>query len=538
MSVTTLSADLPPNSDKPPVAAPLAPFLIALPHGLNVSGVTLWAVRLANALASQRRVGLVLHAEPPGQDRLAIDLDPRIAVTRLEGLPCLEGAGGDLSPFIPLYRDAVHRLAGVGRGPVVFSPNLLGDCYGIAAALCTAEPERLRVVGWQHSDIEYDGRVLAHYEPILARFAGVSEHIAAGLRARLAARATDVALLPYGVPVPPAPPAREPLAGRPLRLIYTGRMEHRQKRVGALAVLSDELTRRGVEHTLTLVGDGPAAAEIDALIAGSPCMRRLPAQGPARVAALLAASDLFVLASRYEGLSVAMLEAMAAACAPVVARTASGLAESLLATGAGLIADTCPEAGEREAALALADAVELALSRGPAELGRLAWEASKRFSLDRHAALAGDLIDSAAQSPPRPWPASRPCAFTAAPGSMGASGSVPADGPARLRAALERLAGRTVALHGAGQHTRQLAPVLAESPARIVAVADDDRAAHGRTLWGWPIVAPAEIPPGVTDVLISSWMHERAIWERRGVYESRGLRVHRLYGGSRASRPQ
>ena len=39
-------------------------LVIALPHGLNVSGVTMWAVRLSNALAERGRVAaLILHPE-------------------------------------------------------------------------------------------------------------------------------------------------------------------------------------------------------------------------------------------------------------------------------------------------------------------------------------------------------------------------------------------------------------------------------------------------------------------------------------------
>ena len=51
------------------------PLLIGLPQGLNVSGVTMWAVRLAGALAEAGRpAALVLHGEPPGHERLALEV--------------------------------------------------------------------------------------------------------------------------------------------------------------------------------------------------------------------------------------------------------------------------------------------------------------------------------------------------------------------------------------------------------------------------------------------------------------------------------
>jgi hypothetical protein len=124
------------------------------------------------------------------------------------------------------------------------------------------------------------------------------------------------------------------------------------------------------------------------------------------------------------------------------------------------------------------------------------------------------------------------CAFSSAgvTASFSGSGSVPPDGPDRLKSLLARLGGRQIVVHGVGQHTLQLASVYASCPARIVAFADDDRRHHRSSLWNWPIIAPGSASAsGATDVVISSWMHQDAIWNRRGIYESQGLRVHRIY---------
>ena len=34
---------------------------------------------------------------------------------------------------------------------------------------------------------------------------------------------------------------------------------------------------------------------------------------------------------------------------------------------------------------------------------------------------------------------------------------------------------------------------------------------------------------GATDVVISSWINQHAIWSRRAVYERQGLTVHTVY---------
>ena len=185
------------------------PLLIALPQGLGVSGVNLWAVRLAEVVAERgRAVALVVHREPPGPVRLDVPIHPAVEVVDLTATPPLEGARGDLTPWTDHYRDTVRRLADRAGGPVILSPNLLGDCYGIAAALC---PQTLRGIGWHHSAIDYTDRVRAHYEPILARFVAVSDHIATRLEAAVPHRAADVVNIPYGVNVPRELPSRPAL---------------------------------------------------------------------------------------------------------------------------------------------------------------------------------------------------------------------------------------------------------------------------------------------------------------------------------------
>ena len=524
---------------------PPAPLLICLPHGLNVSGVTTWALRLAGALAARgRRAGLIVHREPDDQRRLPTPAPEGVRIFDAGHLPPLAHAGGNLAPFIPFYRDAAAAIS-AGAGPVVLAPNLLGDCYGIAAALCLTEPERLRVLGWQHSDIAYDARVLTFYEPVITRFVAVSEHIRRRLGQLLPARTSDVALALHGVPLGPAPRRPHAAPGTPLTLLYTGRLEHPQKRIGALVHLSDELHSQGVTHRLTLLGDGPAANEMRAHAAERPGRFLVrPPTGPEGVAALLAEADAFVLASRYEGLSVAMLEAMAAGCVPIVTRVDSGLAEAIATGRTGLIADAGPEADAAAAGVALARAVaQFARSDRRALSAAARDAAATRFGLDAHAERAAALIDEAAAAPPRSWPASRACAFTAPAGSGGSgSGTLGPGAVDRLRALLGGLAGRSLILHGAGRHTIELAHVLAESPARILAIADDDPARAGSTLLGWTISPPqaaalSAAAAGVTDVVISSWMHQDAIFARRAVYERAGLHVHRIYADESAPQP-
>lgn len=500
------------------------PLLIALPHGLNVSGVTLWAVRLAEAISHRRRVGLLLHREPTGQNRLAVDLPESVRVFDRRDLPPIETTGGDLGAFLPAYEEAVRELN--GNGPVIISPNLHGDCYGIAAAI--SQRHDIRIVGWQHSDNTYDARVLSHFQSIINRFVAVSRRIDGALRRAIPERARDIELIPYGVPVAKTLPPRSRTDS--LRLVYVGRIEHEQKRALALPLLSRELDRRGIRHTLTIVGDGPAVGDLRRVARGLASVRLLDPADPSEVQAILREHDAFVLPSRYEGLSVAMLEALASGCVPIVSRGVSGVEETIIDGETGMIADIPATGDESIAAVALANAVERLLPRDLDRLSRQCWESARlHYSVDRHTDRVSALLDGVEHEPRRRWPTYRPAAFTAA-APDGSSGSVPAGAHGRLAAVLVRLAGRKVLVHGTGEHTRQLRSVFLGGPAAIVAFTDDDPGRHGGSLWGRPIVSPsAARETGATDVVISSWMHADAIWERRGVYERQGMHVHHLY---------
>lgn len=513
-----------------PASQTPAPVVVTLGWSLITSGVTTWAVRLVNAMAERGRpVSLLVHGGVSPHADLDFAIHPEVEVISLGDLPRFDEDHSNLSAYISRYREVLGRLADRAGGPVVLSPNDYESMYAIGAAICLTDPDLVRIVGWQHTDTEYATQLQTCYEPMLQAIVGVSSHLCDALRSKLPHRAGDITEIPYGVSVPDAPARREPLRGRPLRLIYSGRMDHLQKRVTALVVLSDELNRRGIDHELLMIGDGSASALIDREAAQRPSIRRLAPVPPHRIDPLLDRADVFLLSSRYEGLSVSMLEAMARGCVPVVTGVRSGAPQVIEPGVNGELANVSVDAEDEEVAAALADAVERYLGGRPGEMGAAAWASVRdRYSIERHADAVGELFDRAAASPARSWPGSSPCVFTSASPRVAA---VPVYAGARLKRMLEALAGRRIAFHAIGRHTIELAHVLSRSAAEIVGFTDDDPRQQGLRLWGWPIVAPdraAELL-GATDIIISSWMFQRSIWERRAVYERQGLTVHRIY---------
>jgi glycosyltransferase involved in cell wall biosynthesis len=109
--------------------------------------------------------------------------------------------------------------------------------------------------------------------------------------------------------------AREPWQG-PLRLLSLGRLEDASKGIFWLPGLLREL--RDIPLTLTVAGDGPDGGELRRLFAGQTDRVRFVGAVPLDdVASMMVRHDVFLLPSRFEGQSIALVEALATGCVPV-----------------------------------------------------------------------------------------------------------------------------------------------------------------------------------------------------------------------------
>ncbi|MEZ5913914.1 MAG: glycosyltransferase [Paracoccaceae bacterium] len=112
------------------------------------------------------------------------------------------------------------------------------------------------------------------------------------------------------------------------RILFVGRLAA----VKGVPLLFDALKRLLPDHpgaSLTVIGDGPARAELEAMAAEPPLTGRvsfLGYRGQAEVAEELARSDMLVLPSFAEGVPVVLMEAMASRM-PVIASQVAGIPE-------------------------------------------------------------------------------------------------------------------------------------------------------------------------------------------------------------------
>ena len=212
------------------------------------------------------------------------------------------------------------------RAPCIYIPNHDYDYSCVAPAL----PRNVGVVGVVHSDHPQHYAHAHHLGKLWNATVAVSQSIAENLASSEPALATRMRVIHHGVRAEPE--LRRPRIDRssPLRIVYVGRLVEEQKRVFDLPRIMEALERRGVPATLTVVGGGEDRQALESL--ASPCVER----GAIRFAGILSNKeitrelrdhDALILTSEYEGFPLAVLEAMAWGCIPVVTAIRSGIPE-------------------------------------------------------------------------------------------------------------------------------------------------------------------------------------------------------------------
>ncbi len=172
-------------------------------------------------------------------------------------------------------------------------------------------------------------------------------------------------------------------------VLYTGRL-HSAKGLATLISAWPHVNERWPEARLWIAGEGSERAALADQIASLGLSGRVILAGPFdQVDDLLQSADLFVLPSREEGMSIALLEAMSAGL-PIVATRIEGNAALIESDQHGLLVPP-------DDALALGDAIVALLAdrEVAARLGAAARERVREcFSIERTAAAQLELFGS------------------------------------------------------------------------------------------------------------------------------------------------
>lgn len=176
-----------------------------------------------------------------------------------------------------------------------------------------------------HTDSETFYAPARHYKSFLTKAIAVSDQVSEEYIASCQLLPAQVQWIPYGVKVNSCPPVA--IVDDVLKMIYVGRIDEHQKQVSVLAAVVKKMTQEAASFQLTIVGDGPEMPTLRDTLSEEITSGKVKLMGwlsSAEVAASFKKSDVFVLTSAYEGFCIALVEAMANGCCPVVTDIRSG----------------------------------------------------------------------------------------------------------------------------------------------------------------------------------------------------------------------
>lgn len=252
------------------------------------------------------------------------DTGPAISSLIAEGIDCKWTSAERTEDRIRWILDDIRE-----HPPDIFVPNLVVAAY---LACRWIKDAGISTIGILHSDDPFYHAIQTEFifgakEYRLDAVVCVSRQIEDDVRLQ-GATPTRVRRIPYGVPIPHKRVSR---SGFGLRLAYVGRLAEEQKRISEV-VHALALAVREIPGTSAIIyGDGPERTTVERLISNE---RRnglnITLAGnidSEQMQDRMLEADIIVLLSDYEGLPIALLEAMACGCVPVCLRGRSGIPE-------------------------------------------------------------------------------------------------------------------------------------------------------------------------------------------------------------------
>lgn len=229
-----------------------------------------------------------------------------------------------------------------------------------------------------HTDSETFYLPARHYHSFLTRAIGVSPEVAANYALTCKLNEEQIDWIPYGVTANEKEPQEE---SRKLKIIYVGRLEEEQKRISDLIKVVKLLSKQNIDFSLQIVGDGEEMLRIEKDLRQEIAGKKVVLHGwltSEKVIEAMREADVFILTSAYEGFCIALTEAMANGCCPVVTDINSGNKKLIKSGTNGFL---IPIGNVREFAERLK---YLSENRNQLlQIRKRAWETGKEYSVER-----------------------------------------------------------------------------------------------------------------------------------------------------------
>ncbi|EAZ92058.1 glycosyltransferase family 4 protein [Crocosphaera chwakensis] len=224
--------------------------------------------------------------------------------------------------------------------PDVFIPNLVVPAFYASRWVKKAG---IPTVGVMHSDDPFyygvlDQFVFGSSDYQLSGFVAVSRFIEQTIHNKGKTQSL-IRCIPYGAPIPPNK-TKKP--SDKLRIIYVGRLVEEQKQISLLTKAFCRAVKEVPNTEAIIYGSGSSSDAVEKIIAEESQGLPIKLGGKIdsnKVQQHLLQSHVIVLLSDYEGLPIALMEAMACGVVPVCLRIRSGIPELIDNGVSGLLVD-------------------------------------------------------------------------------------------------------------------------------------------------------------------------------------------------------
>jgi glycosyltransferase involved in cell wall biosynthesis len=372
-------------------SVPTLVFILA--NGLTNGGVTTWAINTSRRMAGIGQKSLIVAHDPEdGGEEFSRKVEDQIR-------PCPGNASGHL----PQPKEIKNFASCYGAiGDAILFPNWSWGTWASVASMMRRPSQRQRVIGIAHTDEKGYYDKMIHYEPIISKFIAVSDQIYQHLLQQLPTRRHDITRLPY-------PIAKRQARERPktqkdcLRIGYAGRIQQYQKRILDLKLLAADLSLRKGDYFFEVAGNGTHLEELKEYFEHNRfknvSVNFLGLIDADAIPVFWSTVDVGILFSSHEGLSISMVESMAAGCVQLVTNV-SGVSDTVKPGISGFI----HEIGDTEA---MAKSLQTLLEQ-PDLLSRMSVACIDHVQLhhdpDRYDSKLLELARQAWQEPQRKWP--------------------------------------------------------------------------------------------------------------------------------------
>jgi len=358
-------------------------------ESLEFGGAEKVVISLANSMAGEHEMAICC-VKTIGA--LGPEVDQRINVLCLN-----KGEGNDyLLPFklARIIRKNVYDVVHTHEWGVFLEGGLAAFLAGTPVLIHTAHGPYTAYPDTPGSRVKIS---LRHWlERLISRcfhrIAAVSDSIREYIVREIKIDSRTVVTVHNGIPVEDGLPDRKTGADD-VEFITVGRLAEIKNHQLMLRAFHEAL-KSGTRARLVIVGDGPERARIEDYRRVNGLENKVTLLGfRADVGELLRKADIFILTSRYEGISVALLEAMRAGL-PVIATRVGGVPETVHDGKTGLLVEPDDLPGLVNAMLRLSESAELRRALGRRGHDFLVEE----FSLATMSARYGKLYSSPAGS--------------------------------------------------------------------------------------------------------------------------------------------